>query len=214
MAFSDSKNIMRSIQLSLATALLLFFGTAYWGKFQFFLLLNADLGNMADTFFRYWTNMGDGAIWVLVVLLTIIFRKKEIPAVIAAIILSTFFTQFIKNVVFPDAHRPTFGITDFSAIHTVAGVELHLFNSMPSGHTATAFTIFLLAGYLIKKTWILPVGFLYAALVGYSRIYLAQHFPVDVAAGILTAITSFLLSLAIQKKWDTYIDHKTSSKIK
>ena len=212
MASYGSNQVLRGILLSLVVSLLLFSGTAYWGKFQFFLLLNADLGIGADTFFRYWTNMGDGAIWVFVVILMSLFRKKEIPIVIAAIILSTFFTQFLKNVIFPDVHRPTFGITDFSTIHTVTGVELHLLNSMPSGHTATAFTLFLLACYFIKKTWILPIGFLFAALVGYSRIYLAQHFPVDVGAGILTAITTFLFSLAIQKKWDSYIDQKRASK--
>jgi membrane-associated phospholipid phosphatase len=42
-------------------------------------------------------------------------------------------------------------------------------------------------------------------LVGYSRVYQAQHFPLDVAGGILVAIITVWISLWIQlkigKKW-------------
>jgi membrane-associated phospholipid phosphatase len=42
-------------------------------------------------------------------------------------------------------------------------------------------------------------GFLMALLTGYSRIYLAQHFPLDVGAGMITAVISVYLSLRIQQ---------------
>jgi len=38
--------------------------------------------------------------------------------------------------------------------------------------------------------------------VGYSRIYLAQHFPLDVGAGMFVAIVTILLAILIQRKWE------------
>jgi len=86
-------------------------------------------------------------------------------------------------------------------IHAVTGVELNKVNSFPSGHTGTAFSIFLTGCLLIRNRWVIPFGFLYAAMVGYSRIYLAQHFPVDVGAGIITGLVTAFLSLLIQKRF-------------
>ena len=84
-------------------------------------------------------------------------------------------------------------------IHTVKGVEMHLWNSFPSGHTATAFTLFLLTTYLFPKKTVLAIGALYAIACGYSRVYLGQHFPLDVAGGITVAIITILLSIYIRK---------------
>jgi membrane-associated phospholipid phosphatase len=85
-------------------------------------------------------------------------------------------------------------------IHTVKGVEMHFWNSFPSGHTATAFTLFLLTVYLLPKKSVLVIGLLYAIACGYSRIYLGQHFPLDVAGGIIVAIITLILSILIRKK--------------
>jgi membrane-associated phospholipid phosphatase len=171
------------------------------GKIPFFLLLNTDLGTAADHFFRFWTYTGDGAIWVPVALLVLLFRKNKWILLVSAIIISTVLTQITKNFIFPGEPRPTAAITDSNLIHTVAGVELHKVNSFPSGHTATAFCIFLIAALLIKNNHVVPVGFALALLTGYSRIYLAQHFPLDVGAGMMVALISVFLSVLIQQKW-------------
>ena len=171
------------------------------GKSDFFLLLNGNLGKWADILFSAWTRLGDGIIWVPLFLAVMVYRRRFLPLLMAAIVFSTLFTQLTKQYVFPAAPRPS-AVISINRIHTVPGVELHTLYSFPSGHTATAFTIYLLACLLINKRWIIPVGFLFALMVGYSRIYLAQHFPLDVGGGMFAAVLSIWLSIFIQERWE------------
>jgi membrane-associated phospholipid phosphatase len=192
----------KGVLLTTISGLLLILISWQMGKIPLFLLLNTDLGTAGDWFFRIWTNMGDGFVWVPVAVIFWFKRKNQFPLLIAAILISTVITQVTKNYIIPAEPRPTAAIADQGLIHTVNGVELHTAYSFPSGHTATAFTVFLLLCLMINRTWVLPAGYLYALLVGYSRIYLAQHFPLDVGAGMLVAVITIFLSMAVQRQWE------------
>lgn len=168
------------------------------GNESFFFLLNNDYGQFADASFAFITHLGEAAPWVVIFLLVLIFRKQFLPLIIIALIISTLLAQGIKNGL-PEQARPIKAIANKALIHTVEGVELHTVNSFPSGHTTTAFTVFLLGCLFIHKKWIIPVGITYAFAVGYSRIYLAQHFPKDVAGGMLVAVISVCFALALQQ---------------
>jgi membrane-associated phospholipid phosphatase len=191
--------------LTTVTGLLLMALSWQMGKVPLFLALNSDLGPVADFFFSIWTYLGDGSIWVITSVIFFFERRKKFPLLIAAILISTLITQVTKNYIVVAEPRPTAVITDLSQVHTVEGVELHTAYSFPSGHTATAFTIFLLGCLLINKRWVLWTGFMYALFVGYSRIYLAQHFPLDVGAGMLVAVITVFLSIRIQLQWEKRI---------
>lgn len=197
-----NRNLTNGIIITAITGLYLLVTSFVIGRNDFFLLLNNDLGKAADIFFAFWTNLGDGVIWVIVAGLVLKYRKKQFPLLIATIVISTLITQLTKIYVIPAEPRPTVAIKDINLIHTVADVELHTAYSFPSGHTAAAFCIFFIGCLLIDKRWVVPVGFAYALLVGYSRIYLAQHFPLDVGAGMFVAIVTILLSILIQQKWE------------
>lgn len=179
----------------------LFLLTFQLGKQPLFLLLNQDLGSAADHFFRYFTEAGNGAMWVVVlgVVLFVLKRKDAVWLIVAGFAISTLLTQSMKHLVFPGEFRPARAIADLSQVHVVPGVELHTVDSFPSGHTATAFTIYLLLCLLIPGRWWLLAGGIYASLVAYSRVYLAQHFPVDLAGGILIGVASAWLSLGFQR---------------
>ncbi len=195
-------NLATAMLLSFCTSLVLIILSIYFGKKEFFLLMNNDDGIVADNFFHYWTYLGDGIAWVIVSLIILAFRKKYFLLLFAAIFISTLLTQITKNYILVAEPRPTAAITDINTIHTVAGVELHKAYSFPSGHTATAFSIYFLACFFFNKKWIIAVGFLYASLVGYSRIYLAQHFPLDVGGGIISALITIYFSILIQQQWE------------
>ena len=199
---NNRNNLATGIVYTAIAALCILITSFTIGRNEFFFLLNTDLGKTADIFFSFWTNLGDGVIWVIVAGLILKYRKKQLPLLIAVIVISTLITQLTKNYIVPAEPRPTAAITKTNLIHTVTGVELHTAYSFPSGHTATAFCIFLMGCWLINKRWVVPVGFVYALLVGYSRIYLAQHFPLDVGAGMFVAIVTVLLSILIQRRWE------------
>lgn len=55
--------------------------------------------------------------------------------------------------------------------------------SFPSGHTSGAFLVATVASSLLPV--ILPALYLWATLVGMSRVFLGVHFPSDIAAGAL-----------------------------
>ncbi|MBC7722499.1 MAG: phosphatase PAP2 family protein [Pedobacter sp.] len=176
----------------------IFLVTGIFGNEPFFLLLNNDYGAFTDASFAFITHLGEAAPWITIGLLVLIFRRRFLPLILIALIISTALAQGIKNNL-PEQPRPTKAITNLSLIHTVKGVDLHTINSFPSGHTTTAFTVFLLACLLVHKRWIIWVGFIYALAVGYSRIYLAQHFPKDVAGGMLVAVITTCFAVALQQ---------------
>ncbi|MCZ2223686.1 MAG: phosphatase PAP2 family protein [Chitinophagales bacterium] len=195
------KNFWIASVITFLISIALFLSSYKIGKQEFFLLLNNDLGIVADYFFRYYTNLGDGIFWAILLFVFIKYYKKYIPLLFSSFAISTIIVQICKYWILPDEPRPATAIKNRDLIHIVSGVEPHSISTFPSGHSAAAFCFFLIACLIIPKKWFVPVGLLYALLVGYSRIYLAQHFPFDVAAGMLTAVISVYFSMLIQEWW-------------
>jgi membrane-associated phospholipid phosphatase len=202
------KNFRIGLLLSVLSALTLFLLSYSYGKNHFFLLLNTDLGTAGDNFFNFFSYLGDGLLWIpLVGYFVYKEGKQKLPLLISSFVFTTAFTQACKYLIVPDELRPTAAITQ-EFIHTVEGVTVHATASFPSGHTATAFVFYLIFCLVFEnKLWLLA-GLLYALIVGYSRIYLAQHFPFDVAAGIVVAIVSVVFSLLIQ---DRFAERKSNN---
>jgi membrane-associated phospholipid phosphatase len=199
-------NYYKAIIISLFAAIIITGLSIMYGKNNLFLLLNIDLGSIGDYFFKYATYIGDGAVWALFVIIILWKQRGKLPLTIMAIVISTLVAHYIKGHLFPINYRPVEALSNArNLVHTIAGVEINYGGSFPSGHTTQAFTMYFLLCLLVPKKWIVPVGFLAAMLVGYSRVYQAQHFPIDIAGGIFVAMftvaISLWLQLKIEKKW-------------
>lgn len=173
--------------------------TAVWGRIPVFLFFNHDFGSVADTILLGFTYLAEGWAWIPYIIIVGWFFKKDKGIIIYCFAISTLLTQIPKQVFFPNITRPIASGIDPQRIHTIKGVIMHQINSFPSGHTATAFTIFLLTVYLFKNNKLVLIGLIYAMLCGYSRIYLGQHFPMDVGGGIIVAIITVEISKKIRK---------------
>ncbi len=195
------KNFGIAVIFSLVLALIILSFSLYLGKNEFFLLLNTDLGRAADYFFLCFTNCGDAALWSVWLIIIFTTKRQSLsPLILFSFILTTIFTQAFKYIFLPVEARPSTAFTDLSQIHFVKGVTLHSINSFPSGHTATAFTFVLLIALTVKRIDIMFLAFIVAIFVGYSRIYLGQHFPLDVGAGIIVSVCSVSLALMSQRR--------------
>jgi membrane-associated phospholipid phosphatase len=184
---------------SLLLGILISFFLTVYGKNHSFLIINQFHNPSFDVFFKYYTYLGDGMIWLPLLAYVLVYKKDFLFTVIAAFVICTLLTQFCKWVVFPDAMRPIASLRQQA--HIISGVEVHSTSSFPSGHTSIAFTYALLMAFLLKrKFWTIffPVV---AFFVGYSRVYLAQHFVTDVLAGIVVGITSSFLALVMYQRF-------------
>lgn len=138
--------------------------------------------------------------WIPYFILVFGWFKKDAKFILINFLLSTLITQIPKNFIWSGVSRPIASGIPVNEIHTVPGVIMHSWNSFPSGHTATAFTIFLLTTYLFPNKWILLIGSIYALLAAYSRVYLGQHFPIDLGGGMIVAVVSLQLSILIGQR--------------
>jgi membrane-associated phospholipid phosphatase len=126
--------------------------------------------------------------------------KKDFKLIVLNFLLSTLLTQIPKQLIWDTISRPISSGMPLDEIHTVPGVVMHAYNSFPSGHTATAFTLFLLTIYLFPTKWVFAIGAIFAIIFAYSRVYLGQHFPMDLGGGIIVAVMSVQLSIMIHQK--------------
>ncbi len=83
--------------------------------------------------------------------------------------------------------------------------------SMPSAHTALAFTT-ATSIYLAYPKWYVALpAFTWATAVGYSRLYLGQHYPSDVIIGAIVGGGSAYLTNWLNKK---FIEKKKTKMVK
>ena len=191
--FTDA--VLFSIVLALIVAVFLLI----YGKENSFLVINKFNSPRFDYVFEYWTYLGDGMIWIPLFVYVFLFRRDYFVAVLTGLIICTFLTQFLKKVVFPNDFRPIVILAN--KVRVIPGYYINRLNSFPSGHTSTAFTLALLLAFIAKKNfWIYFFPFV-AFFVGYSRVYLAQHFVTDVFAGMMTGIVSSCLALLVYEQF-------------
>lgn len=81
--------------------------------------------------------------------------------------------------------------------------------SMPSAHATNIFAAAFFLSYFFRRLW--PLFFAIALAVGYSRVYLGVHYPMDVVVGAITgtclALAAVFIANKVLKRWtDTPAD--------
>ena len=87
------------------------------------------------------------------------------------------------------SHRPSDGTPLIAIPHS---------DSFPSGHTATSFACATVLAVLVPRA--APAFYVLALAIGYSRIYVGVHWPLDVVGGAVVGVATALLLLAIARR--------------
>lgn len=162
-------------------------------KDETFLLMNIYHTNFLNTFFIYFTYLGDGLFVILLGLFMFFIKKrKDGIIIISSYLMSGGIAQILKEFIVEA--RPGIFLQDSGYPYFIEDITLHNMHAFPSGHTASAFALAASLAFAAKKMKWQLIYVLVAALVGYSRIYLAQHFLQDVLSGAVIGVMSAIIS--------------------
>ena len=157
-------------------------------KVYIHLKINKLVGNsIVDTFFKYFTHVGDGIFAIILCVIILIFNIRKGIFVLGTYILSGTTTSILKNYCY-DVNRPhfVFGYTlPQIKVNYIEGVDMMGLNSFPSGHATSAFAIFTSLALVSNNKFLKIIFFLFAFLSAFSRTYLSQHWLVDITIGSL-----------------------------
>ena len=156
-----------------------------------------NIGNPSlDLFMQSVTESGE-VLWMLAfgILMLIIRKTRRIGiTLMILIVISTLLTGYIKCGV--DRDRPDF---DYEAAPFPVPISKDTFAlfceggfdaSFPSGHAARSMIFGIILGYALSERF--PRGaylmFLYPVMISLSRIYVLEHYPMDVIGGSIIGI--------------------------
>ncbi len=216
------KQILKALSLygiAYLVLLVYVFGLQYvYPKVELHLWLNSWHTGLLDTFFKYYSMMAEGLLYVLA-LLPLLWKKKEMTIFFAISELAAgAVVQLLKFVISTQRPASVFENYQNVCLPVVEGVDLHHYSSFPSGHSSTFFVFFTCCAIILAYHYLqsaqknnlrtavlfnlsLLVLLVLAALGGYSRIYLSQHFMLDVWVGsIIGFVTPFLVFYFGRKK--------------
>jgi len=163
------------------------------GKTSTFIFLNPFHQSLLDVFFINFTYLGDGIFAVAVIVLLMVLRRwSQAWQILTAFLLSALLAQIFKNVFSMRRPWEVFEHGEKDA-YFIDGVTRRGFSSFPSGHSTTVFTLATMLA-IFEKNKKTNVLYLFAAVaVGYSRIYLGQHFLTDVLMGSFLGVMIAIL---------------------
>lgn len=184
---------------------------------RLFLLLNFDGGVVLDSVM---SAISGAVMWIPLYLFIawVVYRKygwKSLLAFVVCLALAMGIsdmlcgifkhTGLLKNLWadFPARNRPMFDIAVRDLAHVVS--YAHGPYGTVSAHAATTAAMGILSALALRKRWYSWTIAAIVLLISYSRIYLACHFPQDIALGLAVGLISGGAMYLLWRKLDNLL---------
>ncbi len=151
-------------------------------------LIMVGITTTADIFPVYFSPL-----LIIAFILLVRRRSRRVGAILILIILVTTLASLqVKSIVYRD--RPSY---EFNVEGLEYNVELDAItpksSSYPSGHAARSAAFALVMSYILRDRRISGVNigmllWLYPLLISFSRVYIGEHYPIDVLGGTLLGL--------------------------
>jgi membrane-associated phospholipid phosphatase len=178
-----------------------------YSKVEMHIWANQINSRFFDTFFMYATHLGDGTMIAVLTIILLFIKYRYAVAFLAGSLLTSGVVHLFKKLLMEEMYRPSkyFELYETYQLYVIEGVTLRSLQSFPSGHTSTAFNVFLMLALISKNQILKFLCFTLAMIVAYSRVYLSQHFFIDIAAGSVIAVVVmifiFYQAERLDRKW-------------
>jgi membrane-associated phospholipid phosphatase len=179
-----------------------------YSKPEIHLWINQYNSGFFDWFFKHITFLGDGLFIILPAIVLLFFSLRHFVYLLTSYFSTGLFTQLLKRIFFEDVVRPARYFQDIASLHLVDGVKMLGGRSFPSGHSTSAFALFLCLALLSTNRYVKLACFILACLVAFSRVYLSQHFLIDIyfgsIIGSIGAIAFYQVFYYDDRKWHAW----------
>ena len=161
-----------------------------------FLAFNHFAARFPETLWSRWTVLGDALLLLVLVLPWVGRRPDLVWAMWVAALVVTVVVHVLKPWV--SAPRPP-AVLDPGTFHVIAKALRS--GSFPSGHTAAAFAFAGVVAMHLRRAWVTTLLLVLATGVGFSRIAVGVHWPVDVLAGAAIGWGGAAAALVFARHW-------------
>lgn len=154
--------------------------------------------SLVDFPMHFFNILGDARWFIPIFIVLFLYQYRAATYFGLLIIIQTIIVRFFKAGIAQKWPRPSlyFEMRDI-ILDPAIGITLHQVDSFPSGHSTTSFTLalFFMAYFKSSKAQIgiLIIG----CIAAFARVFFAQHFLLDIIAGLYTALITMTVSRLI-----------------